>query len=144
MRSQDWPERLARYVAERKRTAFAWGVHDCCRFTCLGLVAQGLADPMPARLRRYRTARGARLAILRLGADLDAAATVLAAGAGLDEIGVRFAGRGFPVLADVVCADGGIEPALGLCMGRVATFVHPVSGLVDLPLPACRRAWRVA
>ena len=42
MRPVGWEQRLDAYLAARREMAFAWGTHDCCRFACLGLAAQGL------------------------------------------------------------------------------------------------------
>lgn len=142
-RVPDWPERLAEYLDRRQRMAFAWGTHDCCRFACLGLVAQGCPDPMPVSARRYRSEDGAARAIARLGGTLDEAATRLSHAVGLRAVPVLMAGRGCPVLADMVLPDGSYAPALGLVGmdSRFAMFVHPTDGLLRSPATACRRAW---
>ncbi len=139
-RAEGWEGRLAAYLAAREVMPFKWGSHDCCRFACAGLVAQGLADPMRG-VRPYSTARGAAGAIRRLGGTLDAAATTLAMKAGLREIAPAFAGRGCVVLADVETPDG-IEPALGLVGldGTRAMFAGD-AGLVWRLLSDCQRAW---
>ncbi|MBM3855052.1 MAG: hypothetical protein FJ399_18170, partial [Verrucomicrobia bacterium] len=31
-RLPDWPARLDAFIEQRRRSAFAWGVHDCCQF----------------------------------------------------------------------------------------------------------------
>ncbi len=140
-RTEGWEGRLADYLSQREAMSFAWGKHDCCRFACAGLVAQGLADPMHG-VRAYKTARGAVGAIRRLGGNLDAAATTLAREAGLREIAPAFAGRGCVVLADVETPDGEIEQALGLVglTGTRAMFAG-VDGLVWRRLADCVRAW---
>lgn len=144
IRAVNWETRLAEYIDSRRDAPFEWGAQDCCRFACGGLVAQGLPDPM-AGVRLYRTARGARGAILRLGGTLDAAATELAARAGLVQVAPVFAGRGCPVLADIEAPDGSIEPALGLVgIDGVQAMFAGGDGLVWRPLRDCRRAWRFA
>lgn len=152
-RKKGWETSLVNFLAANEWAPFVWGVHDCCRFACLGLVAQGLPDPMPAKFRRYKTAIGAAGAIRRLGGDggLDAAATKLAGGAGLREVPTAFAGRGSVVLADleVETAGGAVMPHLGLVGldGLEALFVSADAGLQGgyrrVPLAGCRRAWKV-
>ena len=138
---------MVNFLATNEQTPFVWGSLDCCRFACLGLVAQGLPDPMPAKFRHYKTAAGAVGAIRRLGGEggLDAAATKLAEAVGLREVPVAFAGRGCPVLADLKTITGTIEPHLGLVAldGLVAVFKGAPLELVRVPLAACRRAWKV-
>ena len=140
-RINGWEGRLADYLEERRAMPFEWGAHDCCRFACAGLVAQGLPDPM-AGVRAYKTARGAAGAIKRLGGSLDDAATTLAANAGLHEVAPAFAGRGCVVLADIETPGGEIEPALGLVSldGTQALFAG--DGLVWRQIKDCRRAWQ--
>ena len=140
-RINGWEGRLADYLEERRAMPFEWGAHDCCRFACAGLVAQGLPDPM-AGVRAYKTPRGAAGAIKRLGGTLDDAATTLAANAGLHEVAPAFAGRGCVVLADIETPTGEIEPALGLVNldGTQALFAGK-GGLVWRRLADCRRAW---
>ena len=142
-RRDDWPERLAEYLDARRRAPFQWGHFDCCRFCCAGLAVQGLPDPMPAAARRYKTERGALTMIRRLGGTLDEAGTRLAGRAGFKEIPVLMAGRGFPVLADMVLPDGTEAPALGLVSldARFALFAHADGGLLQVPVTGCRRAW---
>lgn len=143
-RKTGWEKALASYLSEASERPFEWGAHDCCRFACAGLDAQGLADPMAA-VRVYKTARGAAGAISRLGGTLDAAASRLAEAAGWPEIPPAFAGRGCPVLADAETPDGTIEPVLGLVDldGRQAVFADFRKGLRRAPLATCRRAWRL-
>ncbi len=141
-RINGWEGRLADYLEERRTMPFEWGTHDCCRFACTGLAAQGLTDPM-AGVRAYKTARGATAAIKRLGDTLDDAATALAAKAGLVEVAPAFAGRGCVVLGDIETPGGEIEPALGLVDmdGTQAQFAGE-DGLVWRPIKDCRRAWQ--
>lgn len=141
MRAQGWERALADYLLARRDSPFAWGSHDCCRFACDGIAAQGAPDPMQG-VRAYKTAKGAARAIQRLGGNLDEAATTLAAKAGLYEIATPFAGRGCPVLADVETPWGTVEPALGLVGidGTHAEFAG-ANGTVQRRLNECRRAW---
>ena len=140
-RAEGWERRLASYLADRAAMPFAWGSHDCCRFACHGLAAQGTPDPM-AGVRPYSTARGAAGAIKRLGGTLDAAATKLAAKAGLHEIAPAFAGRGCVVMTEVEISPDTTEPALGLVgIDGTLAFFAGIDGLVTYPMTACRRAW---
>ena len=43
-RPQDWPARLAAYLARHADTPFAWGVHDCATFAAGWLVVLGYPD----------------------------------------------------------------------------------------------------
>ena len=140
-RIEGWEIRLTDYLAERQVMPFEWGSQDCCRFACAGLAAQGLADPMFG-LRAYKTKRGAAGMIGRLGGTIDTAATTLAAKVGRREVVPVFAGRGCPVLAEVMTPWGDIEPGLGLVDidGLKALFAG-IDGLVAYPLSDCRRAW---
>ncbi len=141
IRPVGWEGRFDAYLAERRDMPFAWGAQDCCRFACLGLVAQGLPDPM-AGLRPYKTALGAAGAIKRLGGTLDKAATQLAERIGLVEIAPAFAKRGMPVLGDVETPEGEIEPALGLmALDGSTVFFAGGDGLVWRRIADCRRAW---
>lgn len=140
----DWELRLAAYLAVSGMTRFEWGVHDCCRFACGGLVAQGLPDPM-ASVRAYSSERGAAAALRRLGGTLEAAAAVLSAEAGLVPVAPAFAGRGMVVLAEIESDGGAIAPALGLVGldGRQALFAGD-AGLVTRRLKDCRLAWGIS
>lgn len=142
-RARDWDRRLDDWIAARRAMAFEWGVQDCCRFACGGLAAQGLPDPM-APVRAYTTARGAAAAIRRHGGTLEIAADRLVRAAGLVPVAPGFAQRGDLVLADVDTGDG-VEPALGL-VGLAGThaWLPGATGLLSLPLGACRMAWGVA
>ena len=140
-RINGWEGRLADYLEERRAMPFEWGAHDCCRFACAGLVAQGLPDPM-AGVRAYKTARGAAAAIKRLGGTLDDAATTLAAKAGLHEVAPAFAGRGCVVRADIETPTGNTEPALGLINMDGTKALFAGDGLVWRRIKDCRRAWQ--
>lgn len=142
-RPKDWETRLEAYLKARRATPFEWGSHDCCRFACAGLAAQGVPDPM-AKVRPYKTARGAADALRRLGGTLDDAATTLGTRAGLVEVAPAFAGRGAAVLAEVTTPWGTTEPALGLVgLSGIHALFAGARGLVTRRLFECRRAWVV-
>lgn len=159
-RVDDWPERLARFVADRARAAFAWGAHDCCTFALRSVEEITGVDLLPGR--RWRTAAGAARAIRKLGragapggGGIEAAAVAIAAAHAAPEVPVLEARRGDVVLAAVPTAAGApgvggnppeetrLEDALGVAEIGHALFAGAGGGLVRLPLAACRRAWRV-
>lgn len=45
-RPEDWPRRLATYLAQHAGTPFAWGRHDCGTFAAKWLIALGYPDPV--------------------------------------------------------------------------------------------------
>lgn len=61
-----WPERLEKYIAEREKARFAWGVHDCCRFAAGAVEAMTGADLM-ADLPAYSSAEEADLVLGDVG-----------------------------------------------------------------------------
>lgn len=103
MRLPDWPERLADLLAERKRTPFAWGSHDCALFAADAVNAITGDDPA----KNFR------------GYDDEREALRIIHGAGgmrglvdLPEKPIGFAQRGDVVLALV---DG--RETFGVCIG---------------------------
>ena len=82
---------------------------------------------------------------VRFGAvSLSEAASVFAAELGSEEVPTPFAQRGDIVEADVVSAEGGSGPSLGVVDldGAHALFAGP-SGAIRIKITDCRRAWRV-
>lgn len=130
-----WESRLADYIEARRRTPFAWGLHDCCTFAA-GWVALATGTAPFPELRRHRTAYAATRALVRAGCRDAAAIATLALGPPLAR--TAFAARGDVVAIDV--APG--KPALGICLGADSAFAG-AAGLLFLPATAVTRAWRV-
>lgn len=119
-------------VAQRMRTPFAWGVHDCCLWAADAVRAQTGVDPAQAWRGRYGTAREA----LRLLAELGGLRAVAAA-------------AGEPI-APMAAREGDIgllqrpdRELLAVCAGEVWLAPGP-TGLVPVPLSAATAAWRVS
>jgi hypothetical protein len=144
IRFEDWHARLGAHIKAALKRPFSWGDHDCCTFACNGIEAMTGVDPMAELRGRYSTAIGAARALKSFaGGGLDEAAEHIAGLLHSPEIPVLTASRGDCVLADVDTGSGR-APALGLVSlsGRAALFAGP-SGLTEIPLRNCRRAWRV-
>jgi hypothetical protein len=56
---------LGEYLKRATRTPWVWGQHDCCSFIADWSIECGHPDPMQFMRGRYRTERGALLAIRR-------------------------------------------------------------------------------
>lgn len=121
-RRADWQRRLREYLAERARTPFAWGRHDCALFTAGAVAAMTGTDPARG-MRGYRTAAGGAKKLRAAGhADHVAAARALLPPADRPRPGD---------VAVVALADG--ERALGIVQGTHVYVAAPV-GWALVPL----------
>lgn len=145
-RLPDWPERLVNYLERMKGTPFEWGKNDCILFA-LG-AAQAMTDVDTAKDFRgmYKTALGAaRVMQKKFGTtNLSKAADVFRIKWGSEEVPILMAQRGDIVEADVVSAEGGHGPSLGVVDldGTHALFTGP-TGVIKIKITNCQRAWRV-
>lgn len=101
-------------------------------------------DPMGMIRGRYCTAIGAARVLKEFaGGGLEEAAAKIAISLRAPEISALTASRGDCVLAEVDTGSG-YGPALGLVSlsARAALFAGP-TGLTEISLRNCRRAWRV-
>lgn len=123
-------------------TPFAWGQADCACLARLMLKAAGHRDPL-AKLRPYRTLKGAFRALKNLGATSLTEA--------VDQCGLERIPPASSLIGDIVVmpSDHGDHfPALGVNvgMGRVLAFMDAGQGergdFIDLK--AAISAWRVA
>lgn len=130
MRIEGWEGRLARYFNEAANTPFAWGSHDCALFAAEWVRICTGRDHAAAWRGAYRTEKGAKIRMTRLGFSGVAAV----ASAFLSEIPVPRAKRG-----DLVLHPQG---ALGVCNGLFSHFVTE-AGLCVQETLACPRAWEV-
>lgn len=128
-RVENWPGRLADFVAERWAMPFAWGQNDCAMFAADWVLTCTGHDPASAWRGRYHDA----LTAARACASLEDAAT--------SELGEPCS----PALAqrgDVVLFDGGFGPTLGVCIGHM--LIAPSrDGLTCAPMTAAAKAWRI-
>ena len=134
MKHHDFANCLIYALAAARTSPFAWGTHDCATWVFeLRRMLTGDEDVAALWRGRYSTATGAALLMRRLGwSSLE--------GMGLDLLGEPLS---TPLLAqrgDILL--GGEPLAFGICAGRAGVFLSP-DGLTDLPLSACRLAWRI-
>jgi hypothetical protein len=144
IRYEDWHARLGAHIKAASQRHFSWGEFDCCTFACDGILAMTGVDPMADLRGKYGTAIGSARALKAFaGGGLDEATEAITGRLYMEEISPPLAARGDCVLADVD-TGAGRAPALGLVSlsGRTALFAGP-SGLTEIPLRNCRRAWRV-
>ncbi|GMG82577.1 hypothetical protein LNKW23_17900 [Paralimibaculum aggregatum] len=136
MRREDWPERLAMFVAGARSRAFAWGAWDCTTFADGAIEAVTGAARFEDLRGGYDSAAGA-LAHLRdvLGVpDLPAALDLR-----LPRRAVPFARRG-----DLMAFAAGLDalPALGVSTGPLAA-VLAAEGITVRPAAEALIAWGV-
>ena len=135
MRRHDWPERLVETISAARTKTFRWGRHDCALFACDCIQAMTGADPAKRFRGAYRTPGGALRALKRLERVT-----------GLEALADRVLGPQIPVArarrGDLVLAERGDGPALGVVTGSQAAFLGP-EGLEMLPLAETSTAWRV-
>lgn len=123
--------KLDEYIAACRNTPFGWGKHDCCIFASLGVQVQTGRDPM-ADLPLYSDEAGAR-AVVEANGGLESMVT--------QRLGAPIA-KALARRGDVVMADTGNGPALGICLGsRFAVLTE--DGLRFPPMRAASLVWRV-
>lgn len=131
-RRQDWPLRLSAYIAQRRRTPFAWGTHDCAQFARGAIEAMTGSDPAAAmELPTYTTALGAARWLKTHPVES------IPLAAGLAAVSPRKAQRG-----DIVLIQNAGRPILGVCLGDVVAGPGR-NELEYLPLRMAEKAWRV-
>jgi hypothetical protein len=133
IRHPNWEDRLAGYLEPLRTTPFQWGTNDCCTFAAGAVAAMTGIDPMAEFRGRYRTKRGAAIALGRIGTG-----TLSATMDGkLEPVPPALAQRG-----DVVMIDGG----LGVLFGSTVILVGAAGdrdGLVLRDRADATHAWRV-
>lgn len=127
-----WQRDFDALVAERMRTPFCWGQHDCCLWAADAVRAQtGVDHAAEYRGTYFTELQGAR--VLR---DLG----------GLAELGGRAGPERAPLTAqtgDIGLVFDGSRELLGVCVGG-HWLVPGTYGLAALPLGSARRAWSVS
>ena len=145
-RLPDWPERLVQYLQNKMREPFVWGQHDCVLFALGAAQATTGVGTVDELRGSYSSALGAaREMRCRYGAsNLTEAANAVQREWGVDEVPLPFAQRGDIVEVDVISAEGGSGPSLGVVDldGVHGLFAGP-TGVIKVKVKDCRRAWRV-
>jgi hypothetical protein len=129
-RYPDWPERLHRFIEDRREAVFCWGAHDCCLFAADALAAITGAD-LASDLRGKYASRLGAARLLKKHGGLRAIAD-----ARLERIPTLAAGRGDIVLIETPEGD-----ALGVCLGRQIA-AQGSEGLVFMGMERAEAAWR--
>jgi len=130
-RRADWIDALTAVIAQHDAAPFAWGASDCLSFPADAVAAiTGTTVERPV----YRSERGARRALRRMGAaDPHEAMAKL-----FEEIPPAFAATGD--LAAVVGEDG--RKSGGIVVGAIL-YVKAEHGLARLPRTRMVRAFKV-
>lgn len=126
----DWPQRLARFVEQRRNVPFAWGQQDCCTFAADAVMALTGSDPM-SDLRHINTAAAATKLLKRHPLP--------------DLVAERLGPITSALLAqrgDVVLIEQEGRHLLGICLGNqwAAPGEH---GLVFGPMDTAHGAWPI-
>lgn len=132
-RIEGWETLLSDTIIRAQSRPFAWGSHDCAiwAFDTRRLLTSG-PDHASLWRGRYRTALGATRVMRKLGwRSLEEGGRVL--------LGPPLKARLLAQRGDLVL--GGSPEAFGVCLGAQAAFVG-ADGIMLLPLPDCRLAWR--
>lgn len=134
MRKADWENQLTEYLISVSEKPHAYGKHDCMIFAANVVRAQTGKDYARGHRGKYKSARGAKVYLKRLGFRTPAQMI----GAHLKKKPIGFAQRG-----DIVAGRDGVP---GVVMGDFAFQVGQTEeqqGLVRLPRAEWRRAWGV-
>ena len=134
-RLPDWPERLAAYLQTVRQRPFAWGTHDCVRFTAGAVQAVTGRDLLPAQWADAATA--ARL-LRALGGLRGAVGTVLQ-----PLPAPAFAQRGDVVLVRLPQADGRARRQCLAVADGARCWAPSQGGLVAIDAGLACAAWGV-
>jgi hypothetical protein len=135
-RSPDWPEKLARFIEERRNRPFDWA-GDNCGFTACDWLALAVGADPAADFRGYDSRLSITRAVRRAG--------------GLDAIAEAAAQRwGWRVEVPSLLHRGDIaskrtdrgQTALGICLGLKSAFMSS-KGMAFVPTATCERGWRI-
>lgn len=137
-RHEDWPDRLATFLAERRNMPFAWGTQDCVAFAADGVahLRQDGVDIIADVRGVYGTEEEADT-ILAARGGMEVMLAAMASAAGLVSIIPARAGRG-----DLVLARAGNLVLAGICNGS-SVAVTGVGGLQFVPRRTIIAAWAV-
>jgi hypothetical protein len=142
-RVEDWPERLAAFIEQRRKMPFAWGSNDCALFAAdavCAITGVDLGEPFRGRYDDEASLRlhGLHGANAHLAAGDVSRAIRDMATAWLDgEISPKLAQRG-----DVVLVEHGGGESLAVCDGALSAAPGR-RGLVFLPRSTWLSAWKV-
>ncbi|MBF0270313.1 MAG: hypothetical protein HQL44_17165 [Alphaproteobacteria bacterium] len=129
---------MSAMIASAHGRAFEWGSFDCCLWACDVVEALTGVDPAAPFRGRYKSKRGAFVALKRFaGGGMLETARKIADDLSCPEVPVKTARRG-----DVVLLERDDGPALGVCVGKDVAAAS-LTGLCLVPLKEASHAWRV-
>ncbi len=146
MKRQDWPERLAEFLEERRGAIFEWGRHDCCLFVCDAIRAMTDLDVGYRFRGRYTTESGALDAMLdEYGMEhLGELVELVCREFGFPEIPPKRAQRGDVILVNApLASDSMFSSCLGIVAPGGRAAVASPRGFVLFPVGRFLRAWEV-
>lgn len=141
-RLEDWSLRMEAAIDAARTIPFGYrpGRNHCCKFTGDVVLEMTGRDPIAWFRGRYKTEKGAYLALLQFaGGGLAEAMERIAAEFPLEEIRPTHAQRGDAVMFEMEPGN----PGLGICVGHRLVSVLPDTGLGFVAMSAALRAWRV-
>ena len=139
-RKPDWAVRLLEFLDEATLRPYAWGVHDCCIFTCDAVLAMTGTDPAAPFRGHYHDRSTAYRALQAFaGGGIRESAEKIAGTHGCPGVPVAKARRG-----DVVLLEGGNGPTLGIIDLMGFNILSVVSvGYTAMPLAKGVAAWQI-
>ena len=132
-RQPGWPERLVALIEDRRRTPFAWGVHDCCLFAADAVLAITGTDLAADWRGTYSSEHSAARMLQQQGGCEALVARHLPA-------------YTHPLMAhrgDVVCVDLEGRATLGVVVGNGFWAAPGEHGLVMRPMAEVQRVYAV-
>lgn len=136
-RFENWPERMADFIAAHRTRPFDWDGWNCCLWS-FALVDAITGSGLYERYRPFGTSKEAGMAYIKEIGGIEAEVTRIF---GPPLSTPRKAQRGdlilFTILNDI--------PALGILAlnGRDILALHETLGLIEIPLARAVAAWRV-
>jgi hypothetical protein len=135
-RPEDWPERLAAFIEQRRAIPFAWGTQDCMMFAADAVLMLCGVDVMAQYRGAYATeAEGD--ALLDRDGGMETILATAAQAAGLAERAPKLAQRG-----DLVLVEHGNLLMAGIVTGT-AVAVTGADGVAFVSTRKITRAWAV-
>jgi len=144
VRSDNWPQLFHEFVMSRSALPFRWGHNDCALFVADAINAMCGVDLGSGLRGEYDSLAGAVVQMQVLTdtprATVENVAEYFAASCQMPERpGPLFAQRG-----DIVLLDSELGPAMGVVdLDGIRCLFVAQAGLHEMPLKACRRAWKV-
>ena len=137
-RCNNWPRELTRFIEAKRHQPFAWGVNDCCLFSCDWLLILTGTDPATVLNMRgnYQTALEATRLLQERG-GVAAIAREYCASQKWPEVRPIAAGRG-----DILLMNNLGQDVLGVCIGGRGIFAGQ-DAMEFFPVDQCSSAWKV-